>query len=284
MNKSIKSLVLEGILLILIMTINEGLFISVISVLIHEFTHILVGRIYGCKLYQFNVRLTGTNAKLSDINDLKDFQKLNLYISGPSINLLIFVLCFCISRAFPNEYITMIGDINLGLFIFNMIPAYPLDGSRVLEIILSKWITYRRAKKIIRIISYIFVGFLVCVFFSELLKGRVKFGFILVSGLIIYSSYIEKKATIYIMMENLFKKGNLIEKYEYIENRSISVSYKNNLLNLLRMVDKNKFNIFYILDEELKFLGIIREDELIEALKNYGNISIKEYLIVKNEQ
>lgn len=284
MNKSIKSLVLEGILLILIMTINEGLFISVISVLIHEFTHIIVGRIYGCKLYQFNVRLTGTNAKLSDINDLKDFQKLNLYVSGPSINLLIFVLCFCISRAFPNEYITMIGDINLGLFIFNMIPAYPLDGSRVLEIILSKWVTYRRAKKIIRIISYIFVGFLVSIFFSELLRGKIEVGFILVSGLIIYSSYIEKKSTIYIMMENLFKKGNLIEKYEYIENRSISVSYNNTLLNLLRIVDKNKFNIFYILDEELKFLGILREDELIEALKKYGNIQIKEYLIEKNEQ
>lgn len=284
MNKSIKSLILEAILLILIMTINRGLFISVISVLIHEFTHIIVGRIYGCKLYQFNVRLTGTNAKLSDINDLKDFQKLNLYISGPSVNLLIFVLCFCVNKAFSNEYITMIGDINLGLFVFNMIPAYPLDGSRVLEIILSKWGTYRRAKKIVRIISHIFVAFLLCIFIAQLVEGKIQFGLILIGGLIIYSSYIEKKSTIYIMMENLFKKGNLIEKYDYIENRSISVSYKNNLLNLLRMVDKNKYNIFYILDEELKFLGIIREDELIESLKNYGNISLKEYLILKNEQ
>ncbi len=284
MNKSIKSLILEAILLIIIMTINEGIFISVISVLIHEFTHIIVGNLYGCKLHEFNVSLTGTNAKLTDVNDLEDFQKLNLYLSGPSMNLLIFILCFCISNISYNEHLMIIGNINLGLFIFNMIPAYPLDGSKILEIILSRWITYRKAKRVIRGTSYIFVFFLSYIFILGLSKNNFEIGLVLVSGLIIYSSYIEKKSTIYMMMDNLFRKGNLIEKYEYIENRSVSVSHKNKLLNLLKIIDRNKFNEFYILDEELKFLGMIKEDEVIEALKKYGNISLKEYLILKNEQ
>ena len=76
-----------------------------------------------------------------------------------------------------------------------------------------------------------------------------------------------KKSTIYIMMSNIFKKIRLIENYEYIENRSISVSYNNTLLNMLRIIDKNKYNIFYILDDELKVIEILYENEIIEGLK-----------------
>jgi len=43
-------------------------------------------------------------------------------------------------------------------------------------------------------------------------------------------------------------------------------------------MDKNKFNIFTVLDDEMKFLDIIYEDELIEALKEYGNLTINEFI------
>ena len=46
----------------------------------------------------------------------------------------------------------------------------------------------------------------------------------------------------------------------------------------MSLVDKNRFNSFFILNEGLKVLAIIYEDELIEALKKYGNISFNEYL------
>ena len=39
----------------------------------------------------------------------------------------------------------------------------------------------------------------------------------------------------------------------------------------------------YILDDELKILKIISENELLEALKNYGNINLEEYINISNE-
>lgn len=282
MKKTVKSLLLEGALLIIVMSLSRSAFIAVISVILHEALHILVGKHYGCKLYDVKIALTGASASLSDVDDLKDMEKLNLYIAGPVFNLLVFTFTFCINKGLNNELLRIIGEINLGIFMFNIIPVYPLDGSRVLEIILSKIGTFKKARSIISNISFIFAGGLILIFLFLLLKGSIIIGLPLISGLVIYSTYIEKKAAIYIMMKDLFRKGALIEKYEYIENRSVSVSYNSSLLNLLRMLDKNKFNIFYILDEELKFLGQIREDEVIEGLKEFGNIKIKEYLILKN--
>ncbi|CAH0435435.1 protein of unknown function [Clostridium neonatale] len=50
------------------------------------------------------------------------------------------------------------------------------------------------------------------------------------------------------------------------------------MVNVLTLVDKNKFNIFYVLDDNMKVVGTVCEDELIEALKEYGNISLEEYM------
>lgn len=45
-------------------------------------------------------------------------------------------------------------NINLNLLFFNILPAYPLDGSRILEIILSSKILFKEVIDIISKISY----------------------------------------------------------------------------------------------------------------------------------
>ena len=84
-------------------------------------------------------------------------------------------------------------------------------------------------------------------------------------------------------MGNIFRKRRKLVKYSYLENKTVSVYYKLNLVRVLNLIDKNKFNSFYILDDELKVLKILNEDELLEALGEYGNITLEE-LIVKKEQ
>ena len=66
-----------------------------------------------------------------------------------------------------------------------------------------------------------------------------------------------------------------------MENKSISVYYKQGLANIMSIIDKNRFNIFYVLDDDLNVLFIMNEDELIKALKGYGNITLEEYFNLK---
>ena len=81
----------------------------------------------------------------------------------------------------------------------------------------------------------------------------------------------------YILMGNIFVKRNKLLRNKYIENKSISVYYKLGLANVMAIIDKNRFNSFYVLDDDLRLLFIMHEDELIEALKLYGNITLEEY-------
>ena len=79
----------------------------------------------------------------------------------------------------------------------------------------------------------------------------------------------------------MLKKIHNLRKNEYIENQFISVYYKKGLVNLLSLLDKNKFNTFYIINDDMEMIGVIYEDELIKAVKLYGNITLEEYLKIK---
>ncbi|OPF52760.1 peptidase M50 [Clostridium baratii] len=281
--KSYKVIVIELMLLVLAISFQSEIFIGIISIILHEFTHIFFGNRFGCKLYNLKIGITGANAELSDIEELSENEKLILYLSGPLMNLFLAFILYIIFRLTNIDIFNMACGINLGLFVFNLFPAYPLDGARVLEIILSKYIIYKRSKKIVEILSFFIASILIVMFFVSILLHKVNISLILISGLIIYSTVLEMKITMYIVMGDMIRKRRRLKKYDFIENRTVSVYYKNELLNVMRLVDKSKFNVFYILDDELKVLKIISENELLEALKNYGNINLEEYINISNE-
>lgn len=278
MKKSIQFLILEIFMLMILIRFSNAFIIGLTFIFIHELVHILVAKLYGVKLNKLSVGISGATAGFLDFEDIKDFKKFVVYLSGPLFNLIVGIFFYLISLNYNSEFINTIYLTNLGLFIFNLIPAYPLDGSRMMEIILFNLITYRKSKKVIEYTSYFLSAFFIFSFVFLIFIHRINLTLILVGILIFYSAILEKRTTSYIMMNDLIKKRNKIEKLEYLENRSVSVFYKVRLLSLLKMIDKNKFNSFYILDEEVKLIKIIHEDEVIDALKEYGDISIEEYL------
>ncbi len=278
MRKSYKLIIIEFILLLLAISFESKVLIGVISIILHEFTHIFVGNRLGCKLSALEFGLTGAKAEITNIEDLLDKEKLILYLSGPTMNLFLGVSLFCLYKVTSFSLLEVCYSVNFSLFIFNLIPAYPLDGSRILELIFSKYISYMKSKKITTYVSYFFSTCFIILFLIMIFLHRVNISLFLIGILIIYSTTLEKKWTMYIIMGDIIKKRRKLEKYNFIENKTISVFYKNELLDVMRMLDKSKFNTFYILDEELKLLKIIHEDEILEGLKNYGNITLEEYI------
>ena len=168
--------------------------------------------------------------------------------------------------------------------VFNILPAYPLDGSRILEIILSEKILYKKVTDIISKISYIVaIGLIAIVFILFIYNKTLNISLVIAAIIIYLITRSEKKSAMYILMGNIFMKRNKLLRNDYIENKSISVYYKLGLANVMSIIDKNRFNTFYVLNDDLKVLFIMHEDELIEALKLYGNITLEEYFDRRDE-
>ena len=279
-----RSVLAEFIVFFILLSFNNSIILAFISILAHEGMHILVAKRKGCKFNDIQVHIYGTSAQFANIDELNKKEKLQIYLSGPFANFIIICIFWCIGFASNNILIDKMININISLLFFNLLPAYPLDGARVLEILLSQKILYRRANDIISKISYTLGVILLVIFIIVFAySGVINVSILIASIAICLITRSEEKSAMYILMGNIFVKRNKLLRNKYIENKSISVYYKQGLANVMSMVDKNRFNIFYVLDDDLKVVFIMNEDELIEALKLYGNITLEEYFGLRNK-
>jgi Zn-dependent protease len=120
-----------------------GLFASVV---LHELAHALVARSYGLSIRGITLFIFGGVAELeSEPPSAK--AEFMVAIAGPIASVLIAGLCFLLIGApwgfsgssIPLAVLTYLAFINRMLVFFNMIPAFPLDGGRVLRSALWQW-------------------------------------------------------------------------------------------------------------------------------------------------
>jgi len=126
-------------------------------VVLHELGHALAARRYGITTPDITLLPIGGLARLSRMpNDPK--QELVIAIAGPLVNVAIagILVLFGANLALDAEEITGYGQgfisqlavINLYLFAFNLIPAFPMDGGRILRALLALRFSRRRATEI----------------------------------------------------------------------------------------------------------------------------------------
>lgn len=283
MDRKRKKLILEFIFLLVICTLNKQMLVGFIWVILHEAVHILVANNFGLRLSSFKIHITGAGTEIDDIDDLSENRKLILYVSGPLFNFVSAMVLIFLKSEYGLNVESSIW-INLGLLFFNMLPAYPLDGVRIYEILLSKKILYKKAKKLLvraslMVAAFIMIGFLLTIYIH-----KVNISLLLASVLLTYTTFLENEKTIYIIMGSIVRKSRRLISDGYIENKSISVYYKRDLIKVLSLVDRNKFNSFFVLDDDMRLLGIIYEDELIKTLKESGNMTLEELLVSKKNK
>ncbi|MCR1951834.1 MULTISPECIES: site-2 protease family protein [unclassified Clostridium] len=279
MKRETKKILAEIILIVLVCSYNSMFIFALIWVFLHELAHILVALRFGCKFYNMEFHVFGMKAELIDIDSLKENQKIMVYLSGALLNIVLAIFFYIININYNSSFIETSMYLNIGLAVFNLLPAYPLDGSRILEIILSKKILFKKAQKIISIVSFSIAAlFIIISVIIYIFLHSLNISMIIGAVIIIYITRMEEHTTMYITMSNVVKKRNKLLKNKYIENKSISVYYKQGLVNVLALVDRNKFNTFYILDDDMKLIYILNEDELIDGLKAYGNMTLEEYI------
>ncbi len=115
------------------------------SILLHELSHSLVARRFGLIMRGITLFVFGGVAEMED-EPPSPKAEFTMAIAGPIASILIGVLAYGIYRAgvgvWPVEIVGVIhylSWINLVLAGFNLIPAFPLDGGRVLRALLWHW-------------------------------------------------------------------------------------------------------------------------------------------------
>ena len=140
----------------------EGvLFISLLfaCVLLHEFGHVFAARRYGVQTPDITLLPIGGVARLERIPE-KPSEELVVALAGPAVNVVIAALLVLALGGLPsmgdgtqvhNPGVDLLGRlawVNISLVVFNLIPAFPMDGGRVLRALLAYRLGYTRGTRI----------------------------------------------------------------------------------------------------------------------------------------
>lgn len=116
-------------------------------VLAHEYGHVLAARRYGIGTRDITLLPIGGVARIERMPE-KPTQELIIALAGPAVNVVIAFVLFAFfgagididPAAVENQtvdFVTRVALVNVLLVAFNLIPAFPMDGGRVLRALLS---------------------------------------------------------------------------------------------------------------------------------------------------
>lgn len=128
-------------------------------VVLHELGHALTARRFGVPTSDITLLPIGGVARLQRIPE-KPAQELLVALAGPAVNLaIILVLWFAFGVRLPGAtadtdailhsgFWSKLLLVNVFLAGFNMLPAFPMDGGRVLRALLAMKLPYARATRV----------------------------------------------------------------------------------------------------------------------------------------
>jgi Zn-dependent protease/CBS domain-containing protein len=156
-----------------------GLFASIV---LHEMSHSIVARRYGIPMRGITLFIFGGVAEMND-EPPSPKSEFVMAIAGPIASYLLAGILFAVAAAFAwprplSGVLEYLVWINAVLATFNMVPAFPLDGGRVLRSALWAWKkNLRRATRIASRVGTGFAFFLIALGVLAFFTGNVVGGF-----------------------------------------------------------------------------------------------------------
>ena len=241
-----------------------------VTVFLHELGHALAAKRYNIKTKDITLLPIGGLARLESIPE-KPQEELVVAIAGPAVNIaLAFITGLFITipdikdlsvelsgGVDANNFFLNFFIVNLWLALFNLIPAFPMDGGRVLRALLAMKFERHIATNIAaRIGQVLAVGFVFIGFFSN--------PFLVFIGLFIFlGAQAEAEFT---LTQSLLKgytvRDVLMRQYQTIESNE---TVKTAVAMLLNGQSRN-----FLITENGLSVGTLSREEIIKALSEQG--------------
>ncbi len=136
--------------------IQRIFFITLLFILLHELSHVYIAKKYNLNLQKIIITPLGLIAVINNINSLYLHQRLILISAGVFFNFIMLLLFDTLHIFFNIDYALTLKNVNLSIILFNLLPIFPLDGSKFLLYVLGNLLGDIKALNLISKVSLLF--------------------------------------------------------------------------------------------------------------------------------
>jgi len=245
--------------------------IIVASLFIHEMAHTVVALLLGVKVGEIEILPFGGQARIEDFTGLEPDADIYIALAGPLVSLSLAALCYFLIR-WPDQAIgTFVFRLNMGLGLFNLLPALPLDGGRIVRAVLSPAMGFKKSTRIAAIMGQVLsVGLAASgayIYYKNNLSGINLF---VIGIFLFWAARREKKYLAYAFMRFLINKKAELARRGLLESRQVVAAPLTRVTRVLDQARPTHYLLVVVMDEADQVAGILGEARLIETLLEKG--------------
>jgi Zn-dependent protease len=238
-----------------------------LCVTLHEFGHILTARRFGIRTPEVILSPIGGIANMEKMPE-KPGQELLVAIAGPLVNVVI-ALLLIVGFHIGTEQLANIkfetatlaerlALVNVTLVLFNLVPAFPMDGGRVLRAVLAMNMEPAKATSLAARIgqSFAFLFVLLGLFYNPILM--------LVGIFIYFAAASEEQAASFTRFASKLKVKDAMEP------SSVTLPPDSPLSRAIDMLLATPQRDFPVIDETGRAVGILDREAMLVGLRTHG--------------
>ncbi|MFC4767913.1 M50 family metallopeptidase [Effusibacillus consociatus] len=242
------------------------------TVLIHELGHVAAAFFYGYRVKEMEILPFGGVARLEHgALGWQPRHETIIAMAGPFMN---FVLLFVVIglqdlRLLNDHAASYLITINLTLAFFNLLPALPLDGGRILRAAYSRSLGFQKATGVAIGMAFILSTVLMIAGLLALWAGFVQMGMVTLGVFLFVSAWQLRRQLPYDTIRFLDTKKRQ-RGSRPLPVRSIAATADTPLLKVLAQFAPDAYHVVYVRDARKQTLRILIEEELMEAAMKPG--------------
>lgn len=257
----------------MLLAVATGYFAELLTlfaiVLIHELGHVVCAKSFGWNVIRIELLPFGGVAETDDRGRSSSFQEAAVALAGPLQNawMALFAVIMGKLGLWDSEWCGYFIKANAMIGLFNLLPILPLDGGKVMQALIGRWLPYYRTLVLCALVSLLLSLLLAAAAVSGVRSGGVHLNLLAIALFLAYSNWFGYRHASFRfvrflmnrepVMERLIDRGTLAQPIVIYRYRTIA--------EIVRLFMRDKYHLVYILNDRGRIEAVLPEHKLLYA-------------------
>jgi stage IV sporulation protein FB len=238
-------------------------------VLIHELGHVAAAKSFGWNVIRIEMLPFGGVAETDDRGRASAWEEAAVALAGPLQNgwMAVFAMAMGAFGLWETEWLAYFIRANTIIGLFNLLPILPLDGGKLLQSFVCRWLPYYRALLVCSSVSLLMSALLAAASLAPVHSGGIHLNMLAIAMFLFVSNWQSYRSTAFLFMrflmnrepklEKLILQGTLAQPIVAFRNRKLS--------DIVRLFMRDKYHIIYVMNERGRIQAVLPEQKLLDA-------------------